>query len=266
MPGGPGSGEPLKGGATETSGGMVAARLAGLPHGGDRSSGDFKGSIDPLKTTQEAADVLNVGTAPVKRARAVFTKGTPELAAAVEAGEITVNAASEIDKLPAAHGNSLQLGPREAQIFRSQRQTHSLAVLQQIKTRVDDLSARRKDLPQSLTGLAITYALGQWENPLGFLQDGPVQIDHNLAENTTRPTAIGKKNGLFFGEPKAGDRAAACYTLIGNCHRAGIDAQAYLTHLFTRLATPAKPNKFLHRLTPRGWAADRKSAAQNPPS
>jgi hypothetical protein len=114
----PGSGEPLKGGATEMSGGMVAARLAGLPHGGDRSSGDFKGSIDPLKTTQEAADVLNVGTAPVKRARAVFTKGTPELAAAVEAGEITVNAASEIDKLPAAHGNPLQLAGCMAHVRR----------------------------------------------------------------------------------------------------------------------------------------------------
>jgi hypothetical protein len=110
-------------------------------------------------------------------------------------------------------------------IIRSERQTHSLPVLQQIKTRLDDLSARRNHLPQSLTGLAITYALGQWKKLLGFPQDGRVPIDHNLAENTIRPTAIGKKNWLFTGEP--------CQT---------------------------------HRLTPQGWAADRKSAAQTPAS
>ena len=110
-------------------------------------------------------------------------------------------------------------------IIRSERQTHSLPVLQQVKTRLDDLSARRNHLPQSLTGLAITYALGQWKKLLGFPQDGRVPIDHNLAENTIRPTAIGKKNWLFTGEP--------CQT---------------------------------HRLTPQGWAADRKSAAQTPAS
>jgi hypothetical protein len=61
-------------------------------------------------------------------------------------------------------------------------------------------------------------------------------------------------------------RAAACYTLIGICDRAGIDAQAWLADLFTRLANPAQTTKSLHRLTPEGWAADRKSAAPTPAS
>ena len=142
-------------------------------------------------------------------------------------------------------------------MIRHERQTHSQPILQQIKTRLDDLLARRKHLPQSLTGQAITYALGQWEKLLVFLQDGRVQIDNNLAENTIRPTAIGKKNWLFIGDPKSGDRAAACYTLIGNCHRAGIDAQAYLTDLFTRLPLPTETTKTLGSLTPHGWAAAR---------
>jgi hypothetical protein len=43
-----------------------------------------------------------VGTATVKRAKAVITKGIPELAAAVESGEINVSAAAQIAKLPAA--------------------------------------------------------------------------------------------------------------------------------------------------------------------
>ena len=149
-------------------------------------------------------------------------------------------------------------------IIRSERQTHSLPILQQIKTRLDDLSARRKHLPQSLTGLAITYALGQWEKLLVFLQDGRIQIDNNLAENTIRPTAIGKKNWLFIGDPKSGDRAAAFYTLIGNCHRAGIDAQAYLTDLFTRLPLPTETTRTIQGLTPHGWATAHKPTVETP--
>ena len=148
--------------------------------------------------------------------------------------------------------------------IQSERRTHSLPLLNQIKIRLDALLARRKHLPQSLTGQALTYALGQWDKLSVFLQDGRVQIDNNLAENIIRPTAIGKKNWLFIGDPKSGDRAAAFYTLIGNCHRAGIDAQAYLTDLFTRLPLPTETTKTIRGLTPQGWAAARKAAAQSP--
>ena len=105
---------------------------------------------------------------------------------------------------------------------------------------------------------------GQWDKLLVFLQDGRVQIDNNLVENTIRPSAIGKKNWLFMGDPKSGERAALFYTLIGNCHRAGIDAQSYLTNLFNRLADPAQTTKTLGALTPHGWAAARKSAPETP--
>jgi transposase len=147
------------------------------------------------------------------------------------------------------------------ELIRTERQTHSLPILQQIKTRLDDLVARRKHLPQSLTGEAITYTLGQWDKLLVFLQDGRVRIDNNLVENAIRPSAIGKKNWLFMGDPKSGGRAALFYTLIGNCHRAGIDAQAYLTDLFTRLALPTQTTKSLRGLTPQGWDAAPKPAA-----
>jgi hypothetical protein len=147
------------------------------------------------------------------------------------------------------------------ELIRTERQTHSLPILQQIKTRLDDLVARRKHLPQSLTGEAITYTLGQWDKLLVFLQHGRVRIDNNLVENTIRLIAIGKKNWLFMGDAKTDDRAAAFYTLIGNCHRAGIDAQADLTDLFTLLANPAQTTKSLRGLTPQGWDAAPKPAA-----
>ncbi len=148
--------------------------------------------------------------------------------------------------------------------IRSERQTHSLPILHQIKIRLDDLVARRKHLPQSLTGEALSYTLGQWDKLLVFLSDGRVQIDNNLVENTIRPSAIGKKNWLFMGDPKSGERAAHFYTLIGNCRRAGIDAQSYLTDLFTRLPDPAQTTGTLQSLTPHGWDKERKRARETP--
>ena len=92
------------------------------------------------------------------------------------------------------------------------------------------------------------------------MRDGRVQIDNNLVENTIRPSAIGKKNWLFMGDARSGARAATFYTLIGNCHREGINAEAYLTDIFTRL--PGETNQTVHRLIPKAWAAEQ--AAQKP--
>ena len=151
-------------------------------------------------------------------------------------------------------------------IILTTRQLRSAPILQSLKTRLDDLLARRKHVPRSLTGEAITYALGQWDKLEVFLTDGRVQPDNNLTENAIRPTAIGKKNWLFMGDPKGGDRAAVFYTLITNCHRAGADAQAYLTDLFTRLPLPEETTRNLTRLTPHGWTAERQTPASRAPA
>ena len=54
-------------------------------------------------------------------------------------------------------------------------------------------------------------------------------------ENSIRPTALGKKNWLFFGDAEAGERSAILYTIIESCRRRGIDPYAYLRDVLTRL-------------------------------
>ena len=93
-----------------------------------------------------------------------------------------------------------------------------------------------------------------------FTRDGRVQIDNNLVENSIRPSAIGKKNWLFMGDPQTGERAATFYTLIGNCHRVGLNAEAYLSELFERL--PSATTKTVNELTPQAMAARRRAAVQ----
>lgn len=116
----------------------------------------------------------------------------------------------------------------------------------------------RRILPQSSLGQAISYALGQWESLAVYLQDGTIEIDNNLVENAIRPTALGKKNWLFFGDAQAGQRSAVLYTIIESCRRRGVEAYAYLRDVLTRL--PTMTNWQIKDITPQAWAKSRKAA------
>ena len=116
---------------------------------------------------------------------------------------------------------------------------------------------RRKTLPQGLLAKAIDYALKRWEALTRFVDDGVLEIDSNLIENSIRPTALGKKNFLFFGHPEAGERSAVIYTLLGSCRRHGINPFDYLKDLFTRL--PAAKITQINEFTPIAWARQTQS-------
>jgi transposase len=113
-------------------------------------------------------------------------------------------------------------------------------------------------LPKSLLGQAIDYALGQWTSLLLYVSDGRLEIDNNLVENAIRPTALGKKNWLFFGHAQAGERSAIIYTLIECCRRRGLDPYAYLRDVLTRL--PSATTSQIKDLTPEAWAKAQRSA------
>jgi hypothetical protein len=72
-----------------------------------------------------------------------------------------------------------------------------------------------------------------------------------------RPTAVGKRNWLFFGSEEAGQRSAVIYTLIQNCRMHGIEPQAYLKDVLERL--PQTTNQQVAQLTPLNWQKDHPS-------
>jgi transposase len=106
-------------------------------------------------------------------------------------------------------------------------------VVEQIHRALIKLQSRY--LPQSPMGQAIGYALNQWPALVRFLEHGEVEIDNNLVENAIRPTALGKKNWLFFGSEEAGQRSAVMCTLIENCRLHGVEPYTYLKDVLERL-------------------------------
>ena len=99
------------------------------------------------------------------------------------------------------------------------------------------LESMLRQLPQkSTTTEAIRYALTRWRALARFIDDGTIEIDNNAAERAIRPIALGRKNWLFAGSDKGGDRAASVLSLIETAKLNGLDPEAYLRTVLTRIA------------------------------
>jgi len=89
---------------------------------------------------------------------------------------------------------------------------------------------------KSDTTAAIRYALSRWDALTRYIEDGHIEIDNNAAERSLRGVALGRKNYLFAGSDAGGERAAAIYSLIGSAKLNGLDPEAYLREVMTRIA------------------------------
>jgi hypothetical protein len=89
---------------------------------------------------------------------------------------------------------------------------------------------------KSDTTKPIRYALGCWDALLRFCDDGHLEIDNNAAERSLRAVVLGRKNYLFCGSDTGGERAAAIYGLIGTAKLNGLNPEAYLREVLSRIA------------------------------
>jgi hypothetical protein len=83
-----------------------------------------------------------------------------------------------------------------------------------------------KTLPKSKIGKAISYTLGLWKRLIHYIEDGQLEIDNNLVENSIRPVALGRKNYLFAGSHNGAEWAAVIYTLLENAKLKGLEAES----------------------------------------
>ena len=68
------------------------------------------------------------------------------------------------------------------------------------------------------------------------LDHGFLELDNNAAERSIRPIALGRKNYLFMGSEGGGKAAAIAYTLVEAPKLNGVDPQAWLTNVLSRIA------------------------------
>jgi transposase len=130
------------------------------------------------------------------------------------------------------------------------RQQQARPLLETIRQEID--AAREDALPASKLGGAITYTLGLWERLKRFLDYPELELSTNLAENSMRGVALGRKNWIHIGSPQAGPKVAAILSVVETCRRLEIPVRKYLGAVLPGLAE-VRIQK-LAEFTPEAWA------------
>lgn len=139
-----------------------------------------------------------------------------------------------LERIAALYGIEKQIRKKPPDLKRQVRQLKAKPLFEALQawlpTQLNKIPAK-----SALAG-AIRYAVTRLKRLEVYLTDGRLAIDNNPAERCMRPIALGRKNFLFYGSDKGGERAAAAYTLLETAKLNGINPQAYLTWVFETIA------------------------------
>lgn len=99
--------------------------------------------------------------------------------------------------------------------------------------KLDELRAwmageRRRLSSKNSLAKALQYALTRFEALARYTTDGRLAIDNNVAERALRGIGVTRKNFLFLGSDRGGERAAVIYTALETARLNGCDPELWL--------------------------------------
>jgi transposase len=131
------------------------------------------------------------------------------------------------------------------------RQERAKPLLDDIRSKIE--VAQSVALPSSALSKACQYALTLWGKLTRFLEYPELELSNNLAENSMRPVALGRKNWIHIGSPQAGPKVAAILSVVESCRRLKLPVREYLAAVLPGFAD--LPIQRLPGLTPTAWVA-----------
>lgn len=117
------------------------------------------------------------------------------------------------------------------------------------------LALAQQALPKSAVGQAAAYTLNMWAKLQRCFDHAEVELSNNLAENSMRPVALGRKNWLHVGSAQAGPKVAAILSVAESCRRLGAPVKEYLSTVLPGLGH--RKLSEVQSLTPARWFAAR---------
>jgi transposase len=155
---------------------------------------------------------------------------------------------------------ALEALTRIGQLYHIEQQGKALSIEARLQLRVEQsqpalnalhewlIQTRIKTANGGGSAKALDYTLKRWPALIRYAETGHLPIDNNPVENVIRLIALGKKNWLFTGSERAGQRAAAIQTLLGTAKLNGLDPAAWLRDTLEKL--PTWPNSRIDELLP----------------
>jgi transposase len=113
------------------------------------------------------------------------------------------------------------------------RQEKSKPLMDKFKVWLD--SVYPTVLPQSSLGKAISYCLNRWPGLTRFLDDGRLEVDNNLTEQSIKPLVIARKNFLFCASQDGAKALCMHFGLIQTAKKHGHDPYHYYVKLLKNI-------------------------------
>ena len=167
----------------------------------------------------------------------------------VHAANDSAIAKEALDRIGALYGVEAAINGMPPDERRRQRQAQSKPIAEALKAWAEATAPKLSG--RSELAAAFRYMLARWLALTHCFDDGRLSLDNNPAERALRGVAIGRKNYLFAGSDRGGERAAAMYSLIETAKLNGIDPEAYLRDVLARIAD--HPNNRIVELLPWNW-------------
>jgi transposase len=136
------------------------------------------------------------------------------------------------------------------------RQQESRPLLDVIRQQIG--AARSTALPGGALAKACNYTLTLWDRLTRFLEYPELELSNNLAENSMRPVALGRKNWILIGSSQAGAKIAAILSVVESCRRLRLPIRDYLAAVLPGLAD--LPIRCLPELIPAAWGTQHPQA------
>ena len=115
------------------------------------------------------------------------------------------------------------------------RQERAKPLLDDIRSKIE--AAQSVALPSSALSKACQYALTLWRKLTRFLEYPELELSNNLAENSMRPVALGRKNWIHIGSPLAGPKVAAILSVVES-RRLKLPVRDYLAAVLPGCRSP----------------------------
>jgi len=163
-------------------------------------------------------------------------------------------ASEALERIAALYAIEKTIRGKSAGERRAVRQERSKRLVFDLKTWFERQLARVSG--KSLIAEAIRYGLNHWDGLIRFLDDGRIELDTNIVERGIRPIVLNRKNALFAGHDQGAENWACIASLIETCKMHGVDPQAYITDVLTKLVN-LWPASRLDELMPWTWPTER---------
>ena len=157
-----------------------------------------------------------------------------------------------LERIAALYVIEEEIRGHSAEERRAVRNERGKPLLESMKQWMEEILGKLSK--KSDTTRAIHYALSRWDALTRYCDDGRLEIDNNAAERSLRAVVLGRKNYLFAGSDAGGERAAAIYGLIGTAKLNGMNPEAYLREVLSRI--PDHPINRIEELLPWNLAAE----------